>query len=285
MSKKDKTLKKILVADYSHTVRLVMKKYLEDKYEIIEAENGKEAISLCNCKDVFLALISLDFEDYSGYEIVKRVRKKCDAKTLPIVFNTSHNKREDIIKALEAGFNDYILKPFPKELLISKIRKLERQIPVRDIKLSRTIANISFFHGVPESQVAYAINTCAETVIKKKGDILCRQGDEDFDLFVLLEGKCDVSFNNKKVSEIEALETIGEMGFIEMKKRSATVKATAMSKVIVFDKDLFDDFLNEDRGISEIICKNVIRALGERIKKSNSLIEQLKVVAQRQLTY
>lgn len=281
MNDEGKKLKKILVADYSHTVKLVIKKYLEGKYEIIEAGNGKEAVSLCNYKDVFLALISLDFEDYNGYEIVKKVRKKCDAKALPIIFNTSHNKREDIIKALEAGFNDYILKPFPKELLISKIHKLERQIPVSDVKLSQAIAKIPFFHGVPESQVAYAINTCSETLKRKKGDIICRQGDKNHDLFVLMEGRCDVLYNDKKISEIMAVETIGEMGFIEEENRSATVVAIGESKLIAFKKELFDEFLNEDRGISEIICKNVIRTLIFRIKKSN--IEQLKILTHAHL--
>ncbi|MDP6626198.1 MAG: hypothetical protein QGG87_07145, partial [Nitrospinota bacterium] len=75
------------------------------------------------------------------------------------------------------------------------------------------------------------------------------------------------------------------MGFIEEKKRSATVTATKLSKVIVFKKKPFDEFLNEDRAISEIICKNVISTLSDRIKTSNSLIEQLKVLSHKHLTY
>ncbi len=280
-----KKRKKILVADNSHTIRLVIQKYLKDKYEVIEAENGKEAVALGGCEDIFMTLISYEFEDFNGYEIITKIRKKFDAKTLPIIFNTSHNKRGDILRALDAGANDYILKPFPKELLISKIHKLERSIPVRDIKQSQIIAKIPFFHGVPESQVAFAINTCSETIKMKRGEIICRQDDKNQDLFVLIEGKCDVIFNDKKVSEILAVDSIGEIGFLEGKNRSATVVATEVSKLIVFKKELFDEFLNEDRAISEIICKNVIHTLGERIKRSNSLIEQLKALAHEHLTY
>lgn len=280
-----KKRKKVLVADSSHTIRLVIQKYLEDKYEVIEAKNGKEAISLCGGKGIFMALISYEFEDLNGYKIISEIRKVSDPKTLPIIFNTSYNRREYIIKALDAGANDYVLKPFPKELLIGKIHKLERQIPVRDVKLSQTIAKIPFFHGVPESQVAFAINTCSEMLTKKRGEFICNQNDKNHDLFVLIQGKCDVIFNDKKVSEIVAVDSIGEIGFLEGKNRSATVMATEVSKLIVFKKELFDEFLNEDRAISEIICKNVIHTLGERIKRSNSLIEQLKLLAHEHLTY
>ena len=285
LSMSGKERKKILVADNSHTIRLVIKKYLEDKYEVVEAENGKQTLLACDSQDIFLVLISFEFEDFNGFEIATKLRKKYDKKSLPILLNTSNNKREEILKGLDKGINDYIVKPFPKELLINKIHKLERQIPVRDVRLSETISKIPFFHGVPESQVAFAINTCAETLTKKRGDILCNEGDKNYDLYVLMEGKCDVLYNNKKVSGIEAVSTIGEMGFIEEKKRSATVTATKLSKVIVFKKKPFDEFLNEDRAISEIICKNVISTLSDRIKTSNSLIEQLKVLSHKHLTY
>lgn len=280
-----KTKKKILIADNSHTIRHLIKRYVDDKYEVVEAKNGKEIIAACNSQEICLALISMEYEDINGLEVAVKLREKFDNKTLPIILNTSNNKREDILKALGAGFSDYIVKPFPKELLVSKIQKLEREIPVRDVNLSRTISQIPFFHGVPEGQVAFAINTCAEILSLKKGDVICKQDDENHDVIVLLEGKCDVIFHNKKVSELEAIDTIGEMGFIEEKKRSATVLATGESKLIVFNKELFDNFLNEDRAISEIICKNIIRTLSDRIKRSNTLIEQLKIVAHQHLIY
>lgn len=278
--------KKILVTDNSHTIRLVIKKYLKDYYDVIEAENGKETFQLIKeHKDIFMIIVSMELSDYDGYEIASELRKEYNKESLPIILNTSHNKLEEIVKALEVGFNDYIVKPFHKELLLSKIHKLEREIPLHDIELSKTIAKIPFFKGVPDSQVAYAINCCSETKIFQDHENICIQNENEHDIFILMEGKCDVLYNQKKVSEIKPVDIIGEMGFLENKARSATVIATEPSKLIVFQKEPFYNFLNEDRAISEIICKNVIHTLSERLNKSNKLIGQLNRVAHEHLSY
>ncbi len=284
--KENSKKKKILATDNSHTIRLVIKKFLEDSHEVLEADNGEETFAMLEKdKEICLVIISLELSDCNGFDLAAKLREKYDKKSLPIILSTSNNKREDIMKAMEVGINDYIVKPFPKELLISKIHKLEREIPVKNIKLSDTISKIPFFNGVPESQVAYALNTCSETMIINKGEVLCTQDEEQYDLFILMEGKCDVLFNNKKVTEIMPVETVGEMGFLEEQKRSATVVATERAKVIVFKKEAFGSFLNEDRAISEIICKNLIHTLSERVKRSNILVEQLKMLAHEHLTY
>lgn len=297
--------KTILLADNSHTVRLVVKKNLQDNYEVIESKNGKEILelveklipsdshttgedenkkqgdlsqkkdNLSGSKGLLLVIISMELPDYNGFEVATQLRKKYSKKKLPIIINTSYNKHEDILKAMEVGINDYIVKPFPKELLLSKIHKLEREISEDNIKLSEEISKIPFFKGVPESQVAYALNTCSETIRKEKGEIICKQNEQNHDLSILMEGKCDVLFNNRKVSEIHAVDIIGEMGFLEEKGRSATVVATDLSKLIVFKKEPFENFLNDDRAISEIICKNVIHTLSERIKKSNGVYREI----------
>ncbi len=312
---KNKKRPKILIADISHTVRLLIKRYLEDKYEVLEAETGAEVLSTvaicqpcdshcitetpkgkeesilpeinpsCDAKDLEMVILCTEFADYSAFEITGKLRKKYHKKCLPIMLNTSNNKREIITKALESGINDFIVKPFPRELLLSKIHKLERDIPLHDIELSKIISTIPLFRNVPESQVAYALNTCSETVTKAKGEPICVQGDTNYDLFVLLEGQCEVLFQEKKVAEILPVDTIGEMGFIGEQMRSATVRAVKPSKVVVFKKDLFDSYLNEERAISETICKNIILSLNNRIKKSNEMVKKLKIMAEEYLSY
>lgn len=155
---------------------------------------------------------------------------------------------------------------------MSKINKFKRDVPVHTVKLSKILSKKQFFHGVPASQIALAINTCSETVTKKEGGIICKQGENSFDLFMLMEGKCDVIFEKNKVAEIKAVDTIGEIGFITGEKRSATVIAKKPCNLIVFNKKLFDEFLKKDREISEIIYKNVIQILSKRITKSNKMV-------------
>lgn len=301
--------RKVLVADNFRSLRVMIKKFLGDNYHVIEARTGEEVISLVekylpysshshdepedkrtdsykihNYENIMIVFISIEFSDYSGFEVAAKLRKKYDKKFLPIILNTSNNKRENITRAMEVGINDYIIKPFPKELLISKIHRLEREIPLHNIKLSETISKIPFFHSVTKSQVAYALSTCSKIITKKKGEIVCTQDEENYDIFILMEGKCDVMYNDKIISTIEPIDTIGEIGFLEEQKRSATVIATEPSKLIVLKKEPFDNFLNEDRAVSEIICKNVIHTLSKRIKRSNMLVEQLKILTSEHIS-
>lgn len=314
--KNESGLKKIIVADISHTVRLLIKKYLEGSYDALEAKSGQDIFSLlaknhacdshclvaglgsgkgasalpernssCARKDVEMIILCMEFPDGTAFEIAEKIRKKFHAKCLPLLLNTSSNKREIINTALDSGINDFIVKPFPKESLLSKINRLKRDIPLQDLEQSELIAKIPTFRGVPPSQVAFALSACGKTIKKKKGEPICEEGEENFDLFILLEGKCNVLYQGKKVAEINPIDTIGEMGFIGEQKRSATVVAAEPSKVIVLKKDLFDEYLNEERAISETICKNIILSLNDRIKKSNDMVKKLKIMAEEYLSY
>lgn len=303
--KSRKSRKKILVADISHTIRRFMTEYLKDEYEVLEAGSGKEALEIvmgahrcdsgCLKKSgassppageerIAAVLLGLEMEDYDALEITRRLRKKHGKHCLPIIISTSNNDRDTVLHAIENGANDLIVKPFPREHLLAKIHKLEHEVAPEDIRNSELVAKIPFFEGVPALQVAYLLNTCSETVLRENGDVVCNQDDDNYDLFILLEGKCEVVFNGRKVGDIEPIDTIGEMGFVAKAKRSATVRAAAPSKIIVLNKQKFDAYLNEERAVHETILKNIILSLNERIKKSNALINKLKVVAQEYLS-
>ena len=281
----------IIIADNSATLRLIIKKVLEKDYHILEANSRSQIASLVNVTlsnqrsagppdntgDGIPAILIIGFELSGGVglEIISKLRQKYSKQELPIILNTSNNRRENIKKAITAGINDYIVKPFPAELLVAKVRNLLTQAPQQSLELSEKIAKIPFFKDVPEHVVALALVNCATTKELDPGSVICNQGESNFDLFILMKGQCDVLYNDRKISEISPIETIGEMGFLENEDRSATVVTNQHSTLVTFDKEKFEYFLNEDRAVSEIICRNVIHTLSDRIKKSNELLEQL----------
>jgi len=285
----DKTT--IIVADNSATLRFIIKKVLEEDYHVLEADSEAEVISLVDMtlsnersdeasddtRDGHLAILIIGFELSGGHglEVIKELREKSSKQELPIILNTSNNRRENIKQAITAGINDYIVKPFPPELLATKVQNLATQAPQHTLEMSQKVSQIPFFKDVPEQVVAHALISCATTSELNPGSVICKQGDSNFDLYILMEGQCDVLYNDRKISEINPIESIGEMGFLENDKRSATVVASQHSTLVTLDKEKFDNFLNQDRAVSEIICKNVIHTLSDRIKKSNELLEQL----------
>jgi CheY-like chemotaxis protein len=289
----------IIIADNSNVMRQLNARSLEKNYKILEADSGSQLLTLIKDNIVpvrkddasgaevpfGLLVLSVELADYDGFEIARRIRKQFDMQQLPIILSTSHNKRDLIEKALEAGINGYLVKPFPQELLVSKVDHLLNREAEDAHGLSAKMSDIPIFKNVPPTEVAHAIDSCARVRTLGAGEVICRQGEENYDLYILLEGSCNVFFNGKKVSEIGAIDTIGEMGFLAERPRSAEVVTKENTDLLVFNKEQLDEFLNKDRAISEIICKNVIRTMSERLSNSNRLVEQLKILTAEQLTY
>lgn len=285
----------VIVADNSATLRLIVKRVLEQDYHFLEAGNGAQVLSLINMTlakessadlpdktiggQLAVLIIGFELSGGHGLELIVKLREIYTKQDLPIILNTSNNRRENIKQAIEAGISDYIVKPFTAELLAAKVRNLFTHAPQQSLDLSRRVAQIPFFKDVPEQVVAHAMADCATTSELDPGSIICKQGESNFDLFILMSGKCEVFYNDQKIAEISPIESIGEMGFLEHEKRSATVVASEDSVLVTFDQEKFESFLNKDRAVSEIICKNVIHTLSDRIKKSNKLLDELKHIS------
>ncbi len=114
---------KILIVDDIDVNRLTIKISLKsEKYTFLEASNGREAVdmALIHLPDIILMDAMMPVLD--GFEATKEIRKKEELKRTPILMVTSLGYKEDKIKAIEAGVNDFISKPFDKEELKARCR-------------------------------------------------------------------------------------------------------------------------------------------------------------------
>lgn len=114
---------KILVIDDSSTMRIIISRSLKELgHEIVQAADGKLGLEAAKAHDD-LGVIFVDWNmpEMNGYEFVVAARAEAKLKTVPIVMATTENERENIQKALDAGANEFILKPFTKEAVQEKI--------------------------------------------------------------------------------------------------------------------------------------------------------------------
>lgn len=116
----------VLVVDDSPTMRRIIKNTLEriGYTQSIEAENGKEALDLLNNNPVELLLTDWNMPVMNGLELVGEVRKIDKYKKLPILMITTRGMKEDVVQAVHAGVNNYVVKPFTPEILEEKIGKV-----------------------------------------------------------------------------------------------------------------------------------------------------------------
>ncbi len=117
--------KKILVVDDEQKIVDVVKSYLEHSgYEVYTALNGNQAMAVFEKTEPALIILDLMLPDISGEEICKNIRKKSG---VPIIMLTARADEEDILKGLEIGADDYILKPFSPRQLVARVAAVLRR--------------------------------------------------------------------------------------------------------------------------------------------------------------
>ena len=115
---------KLLIADDSVVSRTILKSIFESYYTILEAENGKQALSLLqeNRKDVAVILLDMVMPIMDGKAVLKAKNEDAALKDIPVVVISEEARKEEQIDALKLGANDYVTKPFVPEILLRRVR-------------------------------------------------------------------------------------------------------------------------------------------------------------------
>ena len=113
-----------LVVDDSRAIRTVLKKMLTASGfdEIVEAGHGGEAVAALNAgpaPDVIL--VDWNMPEMNGLELIRAVRGMPEHRRIPIVMVTTETEADQVVKALAAGANEYVMKPFTKEIIDDKL--------------------------------------------------------------------------------------------------------------------------------------------------------------------
>lgn len=119
-------MKKAMVVDDSNAIRQIERKYLEEMgFEVLEAENGEEALKVLNeHPDVQLILLDWHMPVMNGYEFLVKLRSNPKWSNIKVMMVTTENQQKSVIDAILAGANEYLMKPFDKEMLETKIKFL-----------------------------------------------------------------------------------------------------------------------------------------------------------------
>jgi diguanylate cyclase (GGDEF)-like protein len=118
---------KILVVDDSRTIRASLAALLARMgHEVIEAENGEHALEVYAIDKPDLLLVDVMMPVLDGYEAAKRLRREHPDDWVPIIFLSSMEADQDLDRAIEAGGDDYLVKPVSFVVLNAKIRALHR---------------------------------------------------------------------------------------------------------------------------------------------------------------
>jgi two-component system, chemotaxis family, chemotaxis protein CheY len=115
-----------LVIDDSGAMRSILRQYMRElQYEVVEARDGREALERCEqTPDFDIALVDWNMPVMNGLEFVQALRARKEYDSMKLMMVTTENDAAHIEKALSAGANEFVMKPFTYEVLEEKMALL-----------------------------------------------------------------------------------------------------------------------------------------------------------------
>ena len=116
---------KILVVDDEKLIRDVIKEYLlKENFEVLEAENGEEAIDMCNKHAVDLMILDIMMPKMDGYTAYKTIKGQ---RRIPTIILSARSEEYDKLLGFDLGVDDFIAKPFSPKELVARVKAVTRR--------------------------------------------------------------------------------------------------------------------------------------------------------------
>ena len=150
-------LRVLLIDDEPFYYKLIQKPLKKAGYDLAFARNGKEGLATIPIYKPDVIIMDVRLPDFTGYEIVERLRRDPNLGTIPVIFVSGQQDLNDKLKAFELGADDYLVKPFQPEELVARLKILARrgeamkvvqQLETRYVETSIVVALHSLRGGV-----------------------------------------------------------------------------------------------------------------------------------------
>ena len=121
---------KILICDDEALIRNVIKEYLVvENYQVLEAENGIDAIEVVKNNDVDLVIMDIMMPKMDGYQAVREIKK---IKDIPFIMLSARGEEFDKLVGFDMGIDDYVIKPFSPKELVARVKAVMKRVKRED---------------------------------------------------------------------------------------------------------------------------------------------------------
>jgi two-component system, chemotaxis family, chemotaxis protein CheY len=117
---------KVLVVDDFATMRKIVRNILKQIgfEDIIEAEDGSAALRMIKNESIGLVVTDWNMPNMNGLSLLQEIRQNPDTAKLPVLMVTAEGLKDNVMEAVKAGVNNYVVKPFTAEILQEKIENI-----------------------------------------------------------------------------------------------------------------------------------------------------------------
>ncbi|WP_243386469.1 response regulator transcription factor [Bacillus kexueae] len=212
---------KILVVDDEERIRRLLRMYLErENYIIDEAENGDEALEFALSQDYDLIVLDIMMPGIDGVEVCRLLREK---KATPIIMLTAKGEEANRVQGLEAGADDYIVKPFsPREVVLRVKAILRRSSPTTYLKTDTTTKNVIVFPHLTIDHDAHRVTADGVEV---------NLTPKEYELLYFLAKTPDKVYDREKLlKEVWQYEFFGDLRTVDTHVKRLREKLNKVSK-------------------------------------------------------
>ena len=189
--------KRLLLIDDDPNLILLVKDYLEFRgYEVITAENGREALEILNQDVPDMIICDVMMPEMDGYALVEHVRQDSRTSWIPVLFLSAKGQSQDRVKGLNTGADVYMVKPFEPEELVAQVESSLKQanrlihhpsagadagakiqVPF-DVELTPTELKVVQFvaRGMANREIAEQMNVSQRTIESHVSNMLGKTG-------------------------------------------------------------------------------------------------------------
>lgn len=119
---------KVLIVDDEQDIRELIKFYInKEGYDVIEAKDGEEALSIFESEYIDLAIIDVMMPKMDGFELVEKIK---ELKDVPCIMLTAKGESKDKLRGFSAGVDDYVVKPFDPNELMARVKAVMRRYDI-----------------------------------------------------------------------------------------------------------------------------------------------------------
>ena len=129
-------MKNILVVDDSSLVRLKVKNTLrEEGFQVTEATSGEDVLKNIGNYPIFdLIIMDIILPGRNGLDTIERIKENPRYNLVPVMILSVSNDKENVLKAIEMGAVDFLVKPFDKEELLTRVQRITGETPWQKAK-------------------------------------------------------------------------------------------------------------------------------------------------------
>ncbi|MBN2110193.1 MAG: response regulator [Methanosarcinaceae archaeon] len=170
---------KVLIVDDEQAIVELMGLYLISDYEVINAYNGREALKRVKADKPDIVLLDVMMPDMNGYEVCRILKTSVETQFLPVVMVTALSGKDDRIKGIEAGADEFLGKPVNRLELVTRVKSLLRTKHLQDKILTERNDAMNYLDEA--GFIAVIIDPQLKiNLINKKGNVVF--GYEEYEL-------------------------------------------------------------------------------------------------------